>query len=320
MTVLVSRDLKESLSDHQILTAEELRACLAHPSLTIETACGPVEYAVRGEGPVVLVAHGGPGGYDQGLVLGELFRKNGFKVIAPSRPGYLGTPLQVGKTAAEQGDFMAALLDALHIPGTIMVGVSGGGPASYQLAQRHPEKVKALLVIDGISMNYAKVEDISRIEEWMYLSRPGQWLMGYFFKHFPASVVRSFLQTESTLEKHDLGKRVKEIVGDKNKFAVIDVMFKTMSDRFEERKAGAENDVALGSAIDKLPLDKIDAATLIIHADADNDVPPRDALYAHEAIAQAQLLWIDKASHVGFWLAEDAYKVQKYALDWLVKR
>ncbi len=317
MTVLSSHDLKESLSDNQIVTAEDLRACLRYPSQTIETAYGPVEYAVRGEGPVALIAHGGPGGYDQALVLGELFRKNGFKVIAPSRPGYLGTPLQFGKTAAEQGDFMAALLDVLNIPEAIMVGASGGGPASYQLAQRHPEKVKALLVIDGISMNYTKADDVSKIEEWMYLSKPGQWLMGYFFKHFPASVVKSFLQTESTLEKHDLGRRVKEIVGDANKFALIDAMFKTMSDRFDERKAGAENDIALGSAIDELPLDKIRSATLIIHGDADNDVPPRDAEYAHEAIADAQLLWIDKASHIGFWVAEDAYKVQKHALDWL---
>jgi len=317
MTVLLSRDLRETLDDNQIVTPDDLRACLVSASQTIETEYGPVEYAVRGEGPMVLVAHGGPGGYDQALVLGELFRKNGYRVIAPSRPGYLGTPMRFGKTAEEQGDFMAALLDAMHISETIMVGVSGGGPAGYQLAQRHPERVKALVVIDGISMNYSKGDDINKIEEWMYLSRPGQWLMGYFFKHFPSSVVKSFLQTESTLEKHDLGKRVKEIVGDPNKFALVDAMFQTMSYRFDERKAGAENDIALGSAIDKLPLDKIDSATLIIHGDADNDVPPRDAEYAHEAIAGAQLLWIDQASHIGFWVAEDAYKVQRYALDWL---
>lgn len=319
MTILSSRDLKESLNNDQIVTSEDFRACLVYPSQTIKTAYGPVEYAIRGEGPVVLIAHGGPGGYDQALVLGELFRKNGFKIIAPSRPGYLGTPLQFGKTAEGQGDFMDALLDTLKIPAAIMVGASGGGPASYQLAQRHPEKVKALLVIDGISMNYTKVDDINKIEEWMYLSKPGQWLIGYFFKHFPASVVRSFLQMESTLDKHDLGKRVREIVDDPDKFALIDVMFKTMSHRFAERKAGAENDVAMGSAIDKLPLDKIISPTLIIHSDADNDVPPRDAEYAHEAIDGSQLLWINKASHIGFWVAEDAYKVQKYALDWLRK-
>ncbi len=320
MSVISSRDLKETLRDHQIVTAEELRECLKFPSTTIETAYGPVEYAQRGQGAVALIAHGGPGGYDQALVLGELFRKNGFRIVAPSRPGYLGTPLGFGKTAEEQGDLMAALLDALNIPQAVMIGASGGGPASYQAAQRHPDKVRALVVIDGISMNYTKGEDVSAFEEWMYLSRPGQWLMGFFFKHFPESVVKSFLTTESSLEKQEMGKRVREIVGDENTFALVDVMFQTMSHRFAERKAGARNDIALGAAIGKLPLDKIRCPTLIIHGDADNDVPPRDAQYAHEAIAGSRLLWIDKASHIGFWTAPDAHKVQRYALDWVQSR
>lgn len=319
MSVISSRDLTGSLNDDQIITAEDLRGCLACPPKTVETAFGQVEYAVNGEGPIVLIAHGGPGGYDQGLVVGELFRKNGFQVIAPSRPGYLGTPLNLGKTAEEQGDFMAGLLKALNIPGVIVISVSGGGPAGYQLAQRHPEKVKALVVIDGISMNYTKADDINKVEEWMYLSRPGQWLMGFFFKHFPASVVKGFLQTESTLDKHHLGERVKEIVNDENKFALIDVMLQTMSGRFEERKSGAENDISLGAAIEKLPLDKIGCPTLIVHGDADNDVPPRDAEYAHGAISDSLLLWVNNASHIGFWTSGDAYKVQKYTVDWLKK-
>jgi pimeloyl-ACP methyl ester carboxylesterase len=72
--------------------------------------------------------------------------------------------------------------------------------------------------------------------------------------------------------------------------------------------------------IDKLPLDNIRCPTLIIHGDADNDVPPRDAEYAHAAIAGSELLWINKASHIGFWTADDAYKVQEYAVDWLKKQ
>ena len=31
-----------------------------------ETALGEIEYILKGEGPVVLALHGGPGGYDQG--------------------------------------------------------------------------------------------------------------------------------------------------------------------------------------------------------------------------------------------------------------
>ncbi|WP_319779886.1 alpha/beta hydrolase [Maridesulfovibrio sp.] len=320
MTTLSSRNLIEFLSEDQTPTPKDLYDCLAHSSTIIETSYGKVEYAINGEGPIILISHGGPGGYDQALMLGELFRKHGFKIIAPSRPGYLGTPLNHGKTAEEQGDFMAALLDALNIPSSIVIGVSGGGPASYQLAQRHPEKTKALVVIDGISMNYTKGDDINKVEEWMYLSNSGQWLMSFFFKHFPASVVKSFLRTESSLEKHELGNRVKEIVKDDRKFAMIDAMFKTMSDKFSERKAGAENDIALGAAIGKLPLDKISCPALIIHGDSDNDVLPRDAEYAHDAIPNSQLLWIEKASHIGFWTAADAYKVQKYTIDWLKKQ
>ena len=283
----------------------------------ITAACGAVEYAQLGQGPDVLIAHGGPGGYDQALVLGELFRKNGFRIVAPSRPGYLGTPLECGKSAEKQGDFMAALLDALDISKALVVCASGGGPAAYQIAQRHPEKVSALVVIDGISCKYSKGDDINKLEEWMYLSKPGQWLTGLFFKHFPAAVVRSFLQTESTLDKHEIGQRVREILADQGKFAFVDAMFRTMTTRFSERQTGADNDIAMGSAIDQLPLDKIRCPALIIHGDADNDVPARDAEYAHQSIAGSDLLWINHASHIGFWTAEDAYKVQKFTLDWM---
>src|SRR6188768_505767 len=57
------------------------------------TPCGPIEYAVAGEGSPVLVVHGAGGGFDQGLDLGASFARSGFRVIAVSRFGYLGTPL-----------------------------------------------------------------------------------------------------------------------------------------------------------------------------------------------------------------------------------
>jgi len=54
---------------------------------------GAVEYAVLGEGPPVLVMHGGLGGYDQALAIGGSLTE--FHVVAPSRPGYLRTDLSV---------------------------------------------------------------------------------------------------------------------------------------------------------------------------------------------------------------------------------
>lgn len=320
MTVLSSIDLKAILAPEQRVTPHDLRACLAEPACVLTTDRGKAEYAMKGQGPLVMVSHGGPGGYDQGLVIGELFRKNGFSVLAPSRPGYLNTPLGQCRSAEEQGDFMASLLEAMDIPEIIMVGVSGGGPAAYQLAQRHPEKVSALVAIDAITTTYTKGDEINPVEEWMYLSKAGQWVLGFFFKHFPAQVVKGFLQTESSLDTHEIRWRTKEILNDENKYAFVDAMMKTMSSRFDERRVGAENDIALGKAIDRLPLDAIRCPVLIVHGTADDDVPPGDAEYAREAIEGARLLWMEKASHIGFWTGQDAFKVQRYVLDWLKGR
>jgi hypothetical protein len=89
-----------------------------------QTALGPIEYYVMGTGPAVLVSHGCPGGYDQGLIAARLARDQRFQFIALSRPGYLRTPLCVGASPAEQADAYAALLDALHIPAAAVIGIS----------------------------------------------------------------------------------------------------------------------------------------------------------------------------------------------------
>ena len=60
---------------------------LSHHSQVVETAKGPVEISVHGEGPPVLVVHGAAGGYDQGEVRAEAF--SGVQYISVSRPGYL---------------------------------------------------------------------------------------------------------------------------------------------------------------------------------------------------------------------------------------
>ena len=67
-------------------------------SQVIQTACGPIEYATRGEVLPVMVIHGAGGGYDQGLFISEIFLNGDFRVIAPSRYGFLQTPLPINAT------------------------------------------------------------------------------------------------------------------------------------------------------------------------------------------------------------------------------
>lgn len=111
-----------------------------------QTRCGPIEYAAVGEGPPLLVVHGAGGGFDQGLELAA-FARDGFRVIAMSRFGYLRTPLPPDASAAAQADAHACLLDALGVERAAVLGVSAGGPSAMQFALRHPERTAALVLL-----------------------------------------------------------------------------------------------------------------------------------------------------------------------------
>ena len=94
-------------------------AALERNSQIVHTTAGPVEYQFVGNsGQVVLLLHGTPGGYDQTTEI------EGFRVLTPSRPGYLRTPLDAGRSPAEQARVYIALLDSLDIDNVIVMGAS----------------------------------------------------------------------------------------------------------------------------------------------------------------------------------------------------
>jgi pimeloyl-ACP methyl ester carboxylesterase len=128
----------------------EIRAIQQHieslGSQIIETDCGPVEYARVGSGPPVLVIHGNGGGFDQGLALAQGYLGPGFEIVAPSRFGYLGSPLPEGATPAMQADVYVCLLDALGLERVAILTSSAGVTSSVQFALRYPERVSAMVL------------------------------------------------------------------------------------------------------------------------------------------------------------------------------
>jgi pimeloyl-ACP methyl ester carboxylesterase len=118
-------------------------------SRVIQTDCGPIEYATHGEGHPVLVVHGIFGGFDQGLVIARGNVGRGFHSIAPSRFGYLRTPLPDDASPAGQADAFACLLDALGIERAAIIGTSAGGTSAIQFALRHPDRCSALVLFSS---------------------------------------------------------------------------------------------------------------------------------------------------------------------------
>src|SRR5829696_9985603 len=98
------RDLRR---DNDRLAAVERRL--------IETPFGSVEYAEDGDGSPVLLVHGVLGGCDFGVGAGGVNVPAGYRVISPSRFGFLGSSFAPDRSPTAQADAFAALLDHLEI-------------------------------------------------------------------------------------------------------------------------------------------------------------------------------------------------------------
>lgn len=123
------------------------RARALSGSRILETRCGPIEYGSLGDGAPVLVLHGTSGGWDQGLASARGLAAHGFRLIAPSRFGYLRTPLPVDPSPEAEADTWAGFLDALQIQRLPVIAFSAGAAPAAQLALRHPDRVSALVLM-----------------------------------------------------------------------------------------------------------------------------------------------------------------------------
>ena len=72
--------------------------------------------------------------------------------------------------------------------------------------------MSALAVIDGVTQTYSKADQLSALEQAIFLSRPGLWLMDWLGRHFPDLVVKNLLATESILSPSALTERVQQVV------------------------------------------------------------------------------------------------------------
>jgi len=123
------------------------RARIAGRSKTVKTSFGVIEYAVAGDGCPLLAVHGAGGGFDQGLDMIGALAGEGFRLIAPSRFGYLRSSLPTNATPAMQADAYAQLLDHLGIDRVFAVAISAGAWSALQFAIRHPDRCRALVLL-----------------------------------------------------------------------------------------------------------------------------------------------------------------------------
>lgn len=113
----------------------------------IETRSGALEFAIAGSGSPLMMIHGTGGGFDQGLLFAAGLRQRGFRVIAPSRFGYLGSAFPEDASPAHQADVLVELLDHLGIDRLPVVGGSAGALTAAEFALRHPSRCSHLVLL-----------------------------------------------------------------------------------------------------------------------------------------------------------------------------
>ena len=278
----------------------------------IETDLGPVEVADSGgAGPAVLFVHGTPGGADQGALMGRFLVDAGFRVVAPSRPGYLGTPLsEATATPAAQAALHVAVLDALGVDTFALACWSGGGPSSYELAAAHPDRVRTMAAIAALSGPYTFEHPG---EEKPLFTRPGAWLMREMARHAPKSVVKAMTTEEGDLTKEQAKELVTATWEDEGRRRFVLYWVETV---IGLRGAGFDNDRARYADLD-LPLDRVTAPVLLVHADTDSDVPISHSHQAAGRLPRSELRTVTGGTHISAWAGPDETATQAAIVEHL---
>ena len=275
----------------------------------LETERGPIQVAREGNGPKVMAIHGSPGGFDQGLVWARHLRDGGCELIAPSRPGYLRTPLDSGRSPAQQADLYAAMLDALYIDKVTVLGISSGGPSAVHFAARHPNRTNALLLDAAVLLSIAPAG--SKIERAIFESGVGIWLSCQIAKRWPKLTAALLVDTLSAgLNKDRKRDAVDWITSNPARLHnIVDLATSLAPRRF--REPGQRNDESNEINLDPLPFTEITAPTLI--AQGTNDVFPLidHATNAADKMPGAKLMLVEEGHHGLPWCRHIGAVVQR---------
>ena len=271
------------------------------------TSLGEMEYVLKGSGPVILMLHGSPGGYDQGLLYKELLINEGFSLLSISRPGYLRTPLTTGETFEEQADAIEALLVTLGISKVAILGASGGGPIALHFALRHPDRLWALLLMAAVSNEYSVTqEQMDSLLARLFLSGSmadfGAWIYDILTRRSTAWSLKEALKETMIVDSEERNNYVNQVMDIPEQVEWLKRFIRTTCP-MSPRMIGLNNDIKLLQQVSFTNLEDIKCPTLVIHGTVDGDVSFSNAEFAASSIPNARLYSIENVGHL-VWLGE----------------
>lgn len=272
------------------------------PLKSVRTARGVVEYVEVGDGPVVVTVHGAMGGYDQSLILAQTIGSAGYRYVALSRPGYLGTPLDSGRTSGQQGDLIAALLDEMGVAKAGIFAVSGGGPSALQFGLRHPNRCAGMVLVSTCADKVDAAIPFS-FKVMTYLARWPRFVQRFREKAARdlVAVAKRSIRDPETLTR---------TINDADTWPIFSAMLLSTFDRMGQRLTGTRNDIRI-SRTETYPLENLLVPVLIVHGTQDRLVQfDVHAKAFASRVPGAELLAIDGGEHVAIFTHRDMVRAK----------
>lgn len=235
-----------------------------------------------------MAIHGIMGGFDAGLRLAHGLLPESCRVIAPSRFGYLGTPMPGMAPVTSQADAHAALLDSLGVRRVAVLAASAGGSSALQLAIRHPERVNALILVSSVAPGRYRPPVPRPVARVLWGSDFLMWAMCRFFPGTITGLMGVPKGLPLRAEDHAI---LTEELG-----SLLPMSQRVQGALFDQFVSNA--DVNKGYRFEQ-----ITAPTLVIHAKDQpgyKGIPGGDAAAAAmaELIPGARMLSIDRGGHL----------------------
>jgi len=280
----------------------------------LQSSRGPVEYAQAGDGLPVLYFHGTGAGNDIVFPVEHRLLDDGFRLIVMNRPGYYGTPLACGRSAAACADLAAELLDALGIERAAAIGTSGGGGVAWTFAARHARRTVALVL---------QCAQAHRWDERRWLPQESRWLLPALRKPRLRGLVHQayFLQVrclpwlQGSVLKSMCGPYRDALRDDPATKELCRLLTRSTIDCLAQT-AGTRNDTDLFLDEDWLQPGTVACPTLVIHDRSDPRVPVAHADWAAECIPDAQRCEPSGGGHL-IWIGPDADRTHHTRVEFL---
>jgi 2-hydroxy-6-oxonona-2,4-dienedioate hydrolase len=263
-------------------------------SEVLTTSFGQVEYAMSGTGPLVMMIHGTGGGFDQGLTFTQGLVRHGYRVIAPSRFGYLRSDFPNDPSSERQADAFVEMLDKLGIERLPVAGGSAGALSAVQFALRHPQRCSALiLVVPAANVRGTDPVEMTRLQQFLVREMTTSDLLFWAgVKLRRDQMIGTLLATDPALvhqASQQEQRRVERVLDE-----ILPVSL---------RSRGMLNDAKLAGRPARVDFTKITVPTLVISAEDDRFGTASTARDIAAAVPRARLIIYPSGGHV--WVGHD---------------